>query len=381
MAHKRKRWSVQRVPQLSVPQILAWADAYHRRIGLWPKTKSQLRIVGALGLTWRTVNSALRQGLRGLPGGSSLTRLLAEYRHVRHPLRLPRFSESQILAWVDAHHQRTGQWPKSKSGPVWGQPGETWMAVEQALIKGRRGLPGGSSLTGLLARRRSVRQRAGRGLLPLQLRHILAWADAHFSRTGKWPKVNSGAIPGSAGETWVAVDAALRLGTRGLAGGLSLPRLLAERRNVRNDKQLPRLTESQILAWADQHFQRTGHWPRKHSGTIPGSDGETWQVVQSALQNGRRGLRGGSTLPRLLGKFRGVRNPRGLPRLRIERILLWAHRHHKRTGHWPTAKSGAIEGSSESWLTVDKALRRGRRGLRGGSSLSRLLKRRLPQTR
>ena len=52
--------------------------------------------------------------------------------------------------------------------------------------------------------------------------------------------------------------------------------MLGEHRGVRNLGALPRLTEEQILAWADLHHQRTGKWPTENSGPIPDSGGETW---------------------------------------------------------------------------------------------------------
>jgi len=56
----------------------------------------------------------------------------------------------QILAWADAHHKRTRKWPSVNSGAVDDAPGETWVAINQALYKGGRGLPKGSSLSKLL---------------------------------------------------------------------------------------------------------------------------------------------------------------------------------------------------------------------------------------
>jgi hypothetical protein len=40
---------------------------------------------------------------------------------------------------------------------VLGAPGETWAIVAGALFKGRRGLPGGSSLAKLLAEKRPAK--------------------------------------------------------------------------------------------------------------------------------------------------------------------------------------------------------------------------------
>jgi hypothetical protein len=72
---------------------------------------------------------------------------------------------------------------------------------------------------------------------------------------------------------------------------------------------LPRLALKQILAWADDHFRRTGGWPRRKSGPVAGTPGETWGAIDSALQKALRGLPGGTSLPRLLEEHGRV----GLP--------------------------------------------------------------------
>jgi hypothetical protein len=142
-------------------------------------------------------------------------------------------------------------------------------------------------------------------LPPFTKEQILAWADDHHTRTGHWPTPAAGPIRGVRGETWGHVDAALHLGLRGLAGGSSLPRLLAAERGARNRKGLPRLAVPLILAWADAHRQRTERWPTRAAGPVPEEPGTTWAGVDAALHNGARGLRGGSSLARLLAKHRG----------------------------------------------------------------------------
>ena len=62
-------------------QILAWADAHHRRTGAYPHVLAG-PIEGAPGETWKAVQLALFEGLRVLPGGSSLSKLLKEHRGV-----------------------------------------------------------------------------------------------------------------------------------------------------------------------------------------------------------------------------------------------------------------------------------------------------------
>ena len=97
------------------------------------------------------MDNALRVGLRGLPGGSSLHRLLVRKRGLRDPLALPPLTEELVRRWAELHRQRTGAWPKYQAGPVANAPGETWAGLDYALRYGKRGLPGGSSLAKLLA--------------------------------------------------------------------------------------------------------------------------------------------------------------------------------------------------------------------------------------
>src|SRR5215472_17467411 len=80
---------------------------------------------------------------------------LGHGRRVRHRRgRLPDFTISQILAWADAWYERTGKWPHDDSGRIPGALGVTWRAVDLALSRGHRGLPGGSSLAQLLWEKR-----------------------------------------------------------------------------------------------------------------------------------------------------------------------------------------------------------------------------------
>ena len=130
-------------------------------------------------------------------------------------------------------------------------------------------------------------------------------------------------------------------------------------------------TIEQILSWADAHHQATGHWPNRNSGQVKGT-AETWSRIHGVLINGLRGLSGGTTLAQLLTEYRGKRNTANLPTLTIEQILRWADAHQLATGKWPNAKSGRIEGAGENWSIVNDALRRGIRGLLGGSSLAKL---------
>ena len=360
-----------RTRPLSEQQILAWADAFHASMGRWP-TQNDGRIAGSKGEKWKNVNSALEHGARGLPGGSSLARLLARDRGARNKAALPLLTIRDILAWAGAHRRRTGQWPTSSSGAVPPRGQETWSGINSALSKGCRGLPGGSSLARLLEEERGVRNLAH--VLPYTCAEILAWADEHHGRTGVWPTRDSGPIARVPGESWQAVALALQKGRRGLPGGSSLARLLSEHRGVPNVRQLPQITANQILAWADEHHQRTGNWPGQKSGHVALAPMENWRAINHALTQGLRGLPGSSSLAKLLAECRGVRNLGNLPPLTEEQILSWADEHKARTGVWPRINSGPLtQAAGETWRNIHSALALGNRGLPGGSSLPRLL--------
>ncbi len=359
------------LPPLTEEQILQWADAHYASTGVWPNVKSGA-IAEAPGEIWGNIDACVASGKRGLRGNSTLAKLLANARHVRNRLDLPKLSTELILAWADKHHERTGRWPKENTGVIQDAAGETWKGVAMALIKGTRGLPGCSSLARLLREKRGVRNISA--IPPLTTPEILAWADAHFERTGEWPNAQSGPIRESAGETWAGVVSALGKSSRGLPVGSSLAQLLSDHRRIRNRKGLSNLTEAQILAWADAQHERTGEWPTHLSGSIPGEEGETWSSVNHALMRGCRGLPGGCSVADLLAIHRGMRNVRNPPKLTQEKILDWIDAHKQRTGQWPRVMSGPIpEAPGETWRNLDNALRLGLRGLPEDSSLARLI--------
>jgi len=359
--------NVQDLLPLTVEQILEWADAHKAATSHWP-SKSSGRVTGTDEI-WARVNSALQQGQRGLPAGSSLAKLLAEHRGVRNAKNPPPLTVEQILAWADAHKAATGEWPIQKSGGVKGTD-ETWAGLNYSLVAGRRGLPGRSSLATLLAEHRSIRNI--HDLSSLTIQQILAWADQHKTVTGDWPNPRLGKVKGT-NETWLGVDGTLRAGRRGLPGGSSLAKLLAEHRSVRNHYDLLDLSIEQILAWADAHKAETGDWPNRESGPVNGTD-ETWGAINASLSLGSRGLRGRSSLAKLLAEHRGVRNKKDLPTLTIDQILAWAAVYKAASGDWPKQHSGQVTGTHETWAGINAALNRGHRGLPGGSSLAKLLK-------
>ena len=181
---------------------------------------------------------------------------------------LPKLNPEEILAWADAYHAAHGQMAGLELGADPGGAGETWLAVEAALLLGLRGFPREWTLLAFLAEhwRRSLDEEPD-----FTVDQILAWADAWYERTAQRP-INCS--PNGA--------------------------------RCETPQRLPPLTADQILAWADAHRARTGQWPRCTMVTIQEVPGEEWRNLDAALREGFRGLPGGSSLPRLLARERGL---------------------------------------------------------------------------
>jgi hypothetical protein len=356
---------------LTIRKIKRLAAAYFHRTGRWPRVSSGPLQPGSRE-TWTGVDLALRCGFRGLPGGTSLAKVLGKKPGTVRNIHRPRLTVRQILSWADAYHQRTGRWPRSSPEAIPESPGDTWYAVDSAAKHGIRGMPGGTTIRRLLAQYRG-QHFARFNRTPLTIEQILAWADAYHGRYGRWPNRFSGRVANTRSEIWGALNSALRSGTRGLPGGLTLADVLSLHRGVRNMHRLPKMTESQILRWAEAYHRRTGTWPTRDSGPIPEVPGETWSNVFSAMHSGDRGLSGRISLSGLLARQFGVRRPFHTPKLTLRQVRYWAEAHYRRTGHWPSVKSGAIvEAPGETWAGVNSSLNMARRGIPVATTLSRL---------
>ena len=113
-----------------------------------------------------------------------MAKLLAKHRGVRPGRKPSRLTITKIMAWVDRHRRRTGEWPSHNSGPIEGTEEFNWRKVNNALSLGLRGLPGASSLADLLAERRGKRNK--KNVPPLTIPQIVAWAESHHKRTCRW---------------------------------------------------------------------------------------------------------------------------------------------------------------------------------------------------
>jgi hypothetical protein len=206
---------------------------------------------------------------------------------------------------------------------------------------------------------------------------VLAWADAHHARTGRWPTVDSGKVHEEPQETWARIGAALIRGFRGFPGGSTLPRLLLKERGVRYSRRRSPFKIKEIITWGNAHYVRHGAWPTKRSGAIPDSGGLTWLIVSESLRQRKRIPEDCRKLEGLFARRRLNRAVRRPADLTIAQILNWADDHFAAKGRWPSARSRGLHGPHNlprlSWRIIDDALRQGLRGLPGGQSLDQVL--------
>jgi hypothetical protein len=294
---RRHKGQTQSDRRLTEDLILQWADDYFARSGMWPRAKSG-PVEAEPTTTWAQISMALRMGHRGLQGGSSLPQLLRVKRGMRNKHDLPPLSYDQIYRWIDAHfeqQQRCPDWSSQEVIP--GSQGDSWYSIDYALREGTRGLRGGESVRVLV--REYAARRPGVATGPLSNEQILSWAEAHFKKHKRWPSRYAGAVVAAPGENWLAIDAALKRGLRGLEGGTSLKHLIRTTNGELRSRGPSRLTEAQVFGWCEAYRTRHGSWPTHRSGRIPEAPGMTFRAADAALRKGRYGLPGGWSLEKI----------------------------------------------------------------------------------
>lgn len=347
-------------PPLTIEHILAWADDHKEATGKWPSQNAG-KIAGT-DETWSAVSQCLIHGLRSLPGGQSLAQVLAEHRNHQLKSALPPLDYPQILAICDAYHDSHGKYPDVKSGYCEALA-MTFGSLDSVMRVGARGLGKNLTLAQLLAAERGKRNPAG--LPRLSEKQINKWILNFFQTHGRYPRRTDGLIPNS-NDTWDTVANALLNNLRGLTTRKTLRRHIDDTFTTTFT-----LTESQVLRWCDDYKQSHGVYPNSGTkGLIPGTV-ETWEKVIGSCMNKSRGMK--RTLPQLLAAKRGVRNIQASRDLTIARIVRWARSHKRQTGKWPTAESGPIPKTTETWSGINIASKKGNRGLSPRRSLAQLL--------
>jgi superfamily II DNA or RNA helicase len=367
---------------LTEAQILKWVDRHvELNDGVFPSSTGG-QILNLSNETWRNVNAALRGGMRGLPGGSSLAQLLEQERGVRNIANMPRLTIKKILEYADAHFERTEEWPTRSSGGVLESPGETWKSINKALTRSGRGLRTKyKSLEILLADKRGVRgYHSGK---KLTVQKIIKYAKLHEKQTKQFPNSVSEWVLEGIDETWTGIDGALRRGGRGLAvneGGLSG---LLHDRGLKRKKHTPRSkkprgmfpTKEEILDAAEEFKEKhpKKRWPHLGSGEVKGMLETSWAMIDAALKRGDIENVPKCTLNKFLQIEKGKTTSSPLTEAQI---LVWCDEFFEQYEKYPAVQSNSLESMGENtFASINQALQSGNRGLPGGSSLPDLLRR------
>lgn len=213
---------------------------------------------------------------------------------------------------------------------------------------------------------------------------IVEAAKRYYAETGKWPTSHSGdaSVYFPFSETWSAVDACLRNGCRGLTGHGSLAQLLSKCSFKRNHLNMSIMTEAQIIAAADKYFEKYGLYPTfkdKHASEFfDVSDApKTWAGVQSLMRIGGRGLPGNNTLANLLDSS-GRRISQRCRPMTEDDVINAMKKFYFDFDRFPRQTDGDASkyfGRQETWSSVNQCLRKGLRGLTGGSSIYNIAER------
>lgn len=379
---------------------------------------------GALpGLGWGTIDNRFRDGHRGLPGCTSLSKWLDEtYPEERFAGAI---TSANLHAWVATHRGAdSGAFPHIGSGAILGA-NRTWQSVHEALRDRDFPFTKCKSLSGWLDDQFPLDRRKRAILITADL--IVGAVDAYRAEhRGEFPYRESGKLAGL-NLTWTQIDNALRQGGKSLAKWLSKRypdfvevserRLLAWTEDFANQnaRALPTMKSGEIAgtgwswlqvdrafrsgawrwttvdtlsAWLDTAYpaeriltpENVQNWVASHiasQGTFPSSDSTapvaessawTWQRINATMVRGAFGWREKCSLAAWLdSQYPDARmlTPRNLH--------AWVRNHVDAHGHFPSRQSlePASPGAHWNWFEVDKALRRESAGWRGRTTLSK----------
>lgn len=153
-------------PQLSEQQIVEFINYFIERCGKTPTNKDKAvwrkhhtgEWILIENLNWKTIDTALKKGRYGLPGGVSLDELKEQYNFSTLALKTKPsgvFSEERLIKLIGYYVEITGTQPSIYDNEVFDKDEngnwvlldqETWFRIHMDLKNGLNGLPGNSAL-------------------------------------------------------------------------------------------------------------------------------------------------------------------------------------------------------------------------------------------
>ena len=386
---------------LYVEQIKEWMQIFYEVKGKYPSTeddevyerdgKDIYRVIQ--DRKWKSISWALmnkKMGLENIPDDeSSLEKFREKYGFVG---KADDLTEAKIKEWIEIFYEKESKYPHAEDPNVYERDSnggyriikrEKWQNINANLIRGGRGLSGGSSLADF---------KEGHGFTDKIVRtveQLKEWMEIYYEYKGKYPsnigkksvykRSDKGGFDVAEGDDWSNIDRALE---RGEIVGLTEKMTLADFK-VKFGYKSADLTVDQVKEWIEIFYEYKGKYPSQHDKEVFERDEnggyrvveeEVWQEIGTALYNGSRGL---PEIP--FGEFKkkyGYEN-----KYSEEKIKDWVEIFYEVKGKYPSQEDKHVyerdeEGGyrvveGESWNAINSALYKGFRGLEGGSSLAK----------
>ncbi len=314
---------------LSESAIFDHALLYLKKHKRWP-TRSSKMVETMPGETWAAWNSSLIKGFKGLSGGSSFFLLFKD----------------KVIEQAKKFEEMAGRLPTREDGPLPDYPDTTWEVIEDGFL----------AYAGARTTLEKILIEAGLKEGDLNLSEDLIYSHAllFLKKHKRWPSVISGNVVTMPGEKWMNWQAALQAGVRGLP----------------KDSSLFQSLKGKTVEQAKKFEERAGRLPTREDESLPDYPDVTWEMIDDGFL-ANQGYR--TTLEKVLieaGLKEGELNLS--ENLIFDHALLYLQKHRR----WPKQNSGDVETlKGERWgASLNNCLRKGRRGLPGGSSLPLLIK-------
>ncbi len=365
---------------LNEKTILEWIDKFYAKHNKWP-TQNSGKIDDVENETWMGVSQSLLNGYRGIKNKISFANFLKKHRGVKNLANLDDISIENIVFWAKDHYSKTGKYPRNNSGVILINTNESWAGIDDALREGRRGLPK-TSLVKLLEQEGLDFAKSKIGRKDLSDEIVKRYISDYFNKNSKYPLATSNEIiPNSNNTKWSDIAQALSKGLRGLKPGRTFAIFLKDNFGYINpDDNYNReiITEDMILSKADEYFEQKGKWPKTDSGNIAGFD-ITWRTINERLKSGNLGLRASGGLASLLFEKRSVNfagKHKSKKNFTDEYVLQLCDAFYEKNNRYPNSKDRdkLVDGEKFNWRVIVSAYSKGRRGLKKGMSIAKLLK-------
>ena len=125
----------------------------------------------------------------------------------------------------------------------------------------------------------------------ITLEKVQTWIKDFHEQTDRWPHGQSPNVGLPEGKTWASVNKAVQKGLPNLEKCHDLTAFAVK---YCGKPELQNLSYEIISGWVRQYFTNHKVWPNPNSGNDSLPEGETWSVINHALQNVTRGLPPGS---------------------------------------------------------------------------------------